>query len=151
ENFRKGGSKDDPVEPGKPEESTIIDLLTAPGTGRMPPKENGPPLPKEKIEVIKRWIKEGANLDPGIDPKTDLARELRVRWTPPAQPVTYKFPVTVNALAFTPDGKQLVISGYHELTVWDVDSGHLTKRLRTRAERTFALVFLPDGKLVAGG
>src|SRR2546430_12432529 len=24
-----------------------------------------------------------------------------------------------NALAFTPDGKQLVVGGHHELTVWD--------------------------------
>src|SRR5438128_8186025 len=55
ETFRKGGSKDDPVEPGKPEESTIIDLLTAPDSGRMPPKEAGPPLHKDKIEVIRRW------------------------------------------------------------------------------------------------
>ena len=54
ETFRKGGSKEDPVEPGKPEESTIIDLLTAPESGRMPPKEAGPPLHKAKIEVIRQ-------------------------------------------------------------------------------------------------
>src|SRR5262249_10840194 len=55
-------------------------------------------------------------------------------------------------LAFTPDNKKLVVGGHHELTVWDIDSGKLEKRLRTRCRRQLAMVFLPDGKLaVAGG
>jgi WD40 repeat protein len=38
------------------------------------------------------------------------------------------------------------------LTVWDVTQAKLEMRIRTRAERAYALVFLPDGKLaVAGG
>jgi WD40 repeat protein len=38
------------------------------------------------------------------------------------------------------------------LLVWDVDAARLEKRIRTRARRAMALVFLPDGKLaVAGG
>jgi hypothetical protein len=155
ENFRKGGSRDDPIEAGKPEESVIIDVLTATGSGRMPPKEAGDALPKAKIEIIRQWIKEGAKLDPGIDAKADLLRELRVRWTPPPPPIAYKFPVTINALAFTPDSKRLVVGGYHELTVWDIETGKLTMRVRTRAERAYAMIFLPDGTsgklLVAGG
>jgi hypothetical protein len=152
ENLRKGGSRMDPIAEGKPEESTLVDLMTAPGSGRMPPKEAGDALPKAKIDVIKQWIKEGGNLDAGIDPKADLVRELRLRWTPPLPPAAYKFPVTVNALTFTPDSKRLVVGGYHELTVWDVETGTLKQRIRTRAERAYAMIFLPDGKLlVAGG
>src|SRR5207253_1710469 len=110
------------------------------------------PLPKDKIAVIERWIKEGARLDAGIAAKADLMRELRVRWQPPTPPIAYKYPININALAFTPDNKKLVVGGYHELTVWDVDLGKLEKRVYTRAERAYALVFLPDGKLaVAGG
>ncbi len=149
-NFLKGGSHDSPVEGGKPEESYLVDLVTA-NSGRMPPKEAGDPLPKEKIEIIKQWIREGAKLDEGIDPNSDLYRELRVRWQPPAPPAAYKYPVTVNALAFTPDSKRLVVSGHHELTVWEVDTGKLVTRLRTRAERAYNMVFLPDGKLVVAG
>src|SRR5436309_15775535 len=52
ENFRKGGSKDDPVVPGSARESLIIDMLTSRGALRMPPKEAGEALPKEKIAVI---------------------------------------------------------------------------------------------------
>src|SRR5229473_7863212 len=50
ENFRKGGSSDDPIEPGRPDESNLISLLTA-ASMRMPPKEAGPPLPTDKIEI----------------------------------------------------------------------------------------------------
>jgi WD40 repeat protein len=55
-------------------------------------------------------------------------------------------------MAFTPDNKKLVVSGHHELNVFDFESGKLEKRIRTRARRALAMVFLPDGKLaVAGG
>ena len=72
-------------------------------------------------------------------------KELRTRWQPPQPPITYAFPVTITSLAFTPDGKQLVASGHHELTVWDAATGKLVKRIRTRARRALAMVFLPDG------
>ena len=151
ESLHKGG-RDEPWVAGQPEQSKLIQLLTATDAKRMPPKDVGDALPKEKVEVIRRWIKEGAKLDAGITAKADLMRELRVRWQPPAPPAAYKYPVNINALAFTPDGKKLVVGGYHELTVWDIASAKLEKRLYTRAGRAYGLVFLPDGKLaVAGG
>ncbi|MCQ8812069.1 WD40 domain-containing protein, partial [Escherichia coli] len=73
----------------------------------------------DKAGVVAAWIDQGAKLDPGLDPKADLVKELRVRWKPPVPPAAYPFPAVVNALAFTPDGKQLVVGGHHELTVWD--------------------------------
>ncbi len=151
ENLRKGGSHDDPIEPGKPEESALIDRLTQTDLGRMPPKEAGAALPMAGIDVIRQWIKEGAMLDVGLDPKADLVRELRVRWQPPVPPGVYKFPIAITALSFTPDDKSLVVGGYHELTVWDVASAKLTRRIRTRAERAYALAFLRDGKLIVAG
>ncbi len=151
-NLRKGGDNEDPIVPGKPEESSLIDLIEAKGSKRMPPKESGDPLPAAKVELVKKWIAEGAKLDAGLEPKSDLLRELRVRWQPPAPPAAYKFPVNITALAFTTDNKKLVAGGHHELTVWDLPSGKLEKRISTRAERAKAMAFLPDGKLaVAGG
>jgi WD40 repeat protein len=152
ETLRKGGTKDDPIAPGKPDDSYLVDVLKATDKTRMPPMDNGDPLPAAKIALIERWIAEGANLDQGLTPKSDIQRELRVRWRPPAPPAAYAYPATVTALAFTPDGKKLVVSGHHELTIWDVESSKLEKRIYTRARRTTALVFLPDGLLaVAGG
>lgn len=151
EAFRRGGTKDDPIMPGKPEDSYLIDVLTADGKKRMPPIDSGDALPKEKIEIISRWVKEGAKLDAGLKPEADLLKELRVRWTPPAILPSYTFPVTITAMAFTPDNKKLVVGGHHELTVWDPATGKLEKRIRTRARRAMAMTFLPDGKLVVAG
>ncbi len=148
--FRKGGTKDDPIEVGQPKFSILMLMLTDKGPNRMPPKEFNA-LKKEELEIIAKWIKEGAKLDKGIDPKDDLIRELRVRWTPPAPPEKYSRGVLINAITFTPDGKQVAVGGYHEVTFWDVASGKLQKRLFTRSERAHEMVFLPDGKLVIAG
>jgi hypothetical protein len=152
EGLRKGGTKDDPIAAGKPEESLICDLVTATDKSRMPPREAGDALPREKIELIARWIKEGAKLDAGLAAKADLLRELRVRWKPPPPPAVYPYPAAVTALAFSADDRSLVVGGHHELMVWDIAKGTLVERVYTRAERTYGLSFLPDGKLaVAGG
>lgn len=151
EKFMQGGSSDSPVVAGNPEESYLLELVTAKGKKRMPPEDKGRPLSKESIVLLERWIKEGAKLDGGLNPKSDLVREFRIRWKPPAPPAVYPFPTIVNAIAFTPDGKKIVAGGHHELTVWDIATGKLEKRIHTRAERAYAMLFLRDGKFVVGG
>jgi WD40 repeat protein len=126
-------------------------LLTSAKSDRMPPKDAGDALKKEQIDIIAKWIDEGAKLDKGLDAKTDLVRELRVRWTPPQPFVSYKFPTLINAIVFTPDSKRIVVGGNHELTVWDAATGKLVRRVFTRAERALAMAYLPDGKLVVAG
>jgi len=151
EKIMAGGSNGEQIAPGKPEQSDLHGLMVSKEQRRMPPRDKGEAVPKDKADVIARWIKEGAKLDAGIDAKADLVKELRVRWKPPAPPKAYPFPTIVNALAFTPDNKQLVVGGHHELTVWDAAAGKLLKRITTRAERAYGMVFLPDGKLVVAG
>jgi WD40 repeat protein len=150
--LRKGGTKDDPIVPGSPADSLLIDLITARDGTRMPPRDAGDPLNPARAAVISRWIEQGARLDPGLDPRADLLRELRVRWQPPPPPIFYRYPVAVTALAFTRDNQHVVVSSCHELTVWDISHGSLNGRVATRAERAYAMAFLSDGKLaVAGG
>ena len=152
EKLLAGGSDGEPIAPGKPADSDFHSLIVTKDERRMPPRDKGEAVPKEKAEIVRRWIAEGAKFDAGLEKKADLVKELRVRWTPPAPPEKYKFPSIVNALAFAPDGKQLVVGGHHELTVWNIADAKLVKRITTRAERAYGLAFLADGKLaVAGG
>ena len=147
-----GGANGDPIVAGKPADSEFYTLLVTAEDRRMPPRDKGDAVPKEKAAVIERWIKQGAKIDAGLDPKADIGKELRARWKPPAPPAKYPFPAIVNALAFTPDGKAVVVGGHHEIAVWSLDGEpKLVKRLHTRAERAYGIAFLPDGKLVVAG
>src|SRR5437867_1337749 len=105
EKLLAGGANGDPLVPGKPEASEFHSLMVSAEQRRMPPRDKGEAVPKEKAAVVAQWIKEGAKLDAGLDAKADLVKELRVRWKPPVPPKVYPFPIIVNALAFTPDGK----------------------------------------------
>jgi len=149
--FRKGGANDDPVVPGKPDESEIYRLVTSNDEKRMPPPDKGPALPQEKARLIGQWIKEGAKLDAGIEPTADLLREVRKRWQPPIPPAAYPAPVAITAMTFSPDNQFLIVGGYHELLVWDVETTKLVKRIRTRSERTYGLACLPNNSLAAAG
>ncbi|MCI0700127.1 MAG: hypothetical protein L0241_03455 [Planctomycetia bacterium] len=152
EKLLAGGVNGEPIVPGKPEASEFHGLMVSADQRRMPPRDKGEAVPKEQAAIVAQWIKEGAKLDAGMDAKADLVKELRIRFKPPVPPKEYPFPAIVNALAFTPDNKQLVVGGHHELTVWDFATGKLVKRIYTRSERAYGLAFLPDGKLaVAGG
>ncbi|MFM7098508.1 MAG: c-type cytochrome domain-containing protein [Gemmataceae bacterium] len=151
EALRHGGTKDDPIVNGKPDESYFIDVLKATDKSRMPPKESGDGLSPEKIKVLEQWVAQGAKIDKEIDPKSDLLKELRLRWKAPSPAAKYSFPVAATAIAFSPDGKKIVVGGHHEITVWDIDGAKLEKRIHTRARRSMAFIFLPDGKLVVAG
>ncbi len=151
EKLMYGGPGGEPIVAGKVKDSDFHDLMVTKEERRMPPRDKGEAVPKEKAEIIATWIAQGAKLDAGIDPKADLVKELRVRWKPPVAPVKYQYPAVINALAFSPDSKNLIVGGHHELTVWSVPEGKLTKRISMRAERAYALAFARDGKLIVAG
>jgi WD40 repeat protein len=151
EGLLAGGRHDDVVVPGKSKDSYIITVLRSTTATRMPPREVGGPMPKDQIDLIAAWIDQGAKLDADVNAKADLYKELQKRWQPPALLAAYTKPALINSVTFSPDSKKVIASGYHELTVWDVASGKLEKRVHTRAERAHDMEFLPDGKLVVAG
>ncbi len=138
------------IEPGKPDESLFLDLivLTEP-TGRMP--KNADSLPKGEVEILRRWIEQGAKSG-GIDPNADLAG-LVAKARRPAAPAVYRTPVPISTLAFRPDGAELAIGGYHEVTIWDPSTGKLLRRIPGLAQRTQGLAYNADGSVlaIAGG
>src|SRR5205807_207596 len=127
-----GKSKDAPVVAGKPESSALFRLITAHDEDeRMPQKAD--PLRAADVELIRRWIEEGAKFD-GTDRSASLA-SLVPQPPEPAAPQVYPEPVPITALAFSPDGKVLAASGYHEMTLWGPTDGKLLGRIPGLPER----------------
>ena len=122
-------------------------ITSADKSERMP--LDGDPLSPEQIALIKLWIEEGAAFD-GPDPKAPLATIIPPP-THPDPPEAYPQTMPITALAFSPDGAQLIVGGYHELTIWNPADGQLLRRIKNVGQRTFALAFSPDGKLLAVG
>lgn len=141
---------EDPNDPvllaGKPEKSRLYTLLVEKSAeDRMPQKSD--PLPSAQAELVRRWIAEGANFDGG-EAVASLVEIVPPRAYPEA-PRVYARPLPVTALAFSPDGSELWVSGLRELTVWDPVEGRLLRRIGNVAPRTFEITFSPDGATVA--
>lgn len=148
--MKPGDSEAPAFEPGKPEESIALALISSPDEDSRMPKEADPLAPAQ-IELITRWISEGAKYDHG-DPAAPLA-SIVPKLAQPDPPMAYRRAVPITALAFNPDGSELAASGYREVTIWSATTGALLRRIRNVAERTQSLDYNADGSLlaVAGG
>ncbi|MCH8923974.1 MAG: hypothetical protein IIA67_12600, partial [Planctomycetes bacterium] len=128
------------------DESEAFRLITSDDADERMPKD-ADPLSKQQIALIKRWIEEGAKFD-GNDPKAQLAKIV----PPPVHPdpmEAYPRTVPVTAMTFSADGKELLVGGYHEVTVWNPADGKLLRRIKNVGQRTYALRLSPDGKTLA--
>ena len=114
---------------------------------RMP--ADSEPLAPEQIELIKLWIAAGGKFD-GKNENQSLAFVI-----PPAKyadpPEVYSQVVPITAMIFSPDGKLIVTSGYHELAIWNVEDAKLVRRIKNLGQRIFALAFSFDGRTLAVG
>lgn len=137
------------VTPGQPAESDLYLLTIDPDTEfRMPQEDEA--LSKAETELIRRWIEQGAQFD-GEDSSQSFTSQAPPR-SHPAPPTQYRVPIPIVAMAFSNDGKELAISGHHEITIWDPDTGILLRRLKHLPLRIQSMTWLPEGKqLVIGG
>jgi WD40 repeat protein len=147
--LKPGESGSPSITPSKPDESELLALISSTDADTRMPKE-ADALPAAQIELIKRWIAEGAKYD-AADPAAPLSSILP-HMVQPDPPQAYRRPVPIMAVAFNQDGQQLAASGYHEVTIW-TPAGVLARRISNVAERTYSLNYSPDGSLlaVAGG
>jgi len=139
-----------PVTGGELDDSELYSLITAEDADQRMPN-NGDQLSDEDIQLIARWIEQGAEFD-GADPATPLEQQLPRPSYPPA-PEVYPASIPMAALAFSSDGQQLFASGYHELTVWDANEGTILRRLGNLPQRVYGIDVSADGEwlAVAGG
>ena len=148
--MKPGASGAAMVVPGKPEASELYKrMATKDPDLRMPKSDDA--LSAQQLALVKRWITEGAKFD-GTS-KTAALKTLLGPRMHPAAPVSYRTPVPVLALAFVPGRKQIAAGGYNEVTLWDSETGKLSRRIGGLPQRIQSLEFTKDGKwlLVGGG
>lgn len=143
---KAGESNAAPLVAGKSKASHLYQLITtADDDDRMPKK--GDPLGSAEASLIQHWIDQGAKFD-GPDPTAELATLVKEP-EQPDPPAIYPSPVAITALAFSPDGKELAASGYHEITLWNPADGKMLGRIKGLGERVYGLAYSPDGKWLA--
>ena len=136
----KGGESGLPsIVPGKIEDSLLIDKIT-PENGKAEMPQDKPPLSTAEIELVSRWIAQGA-LD-------DSPQAGRARYDMDHPPEYTRLPV-IPGLAFSPDGTLLAVAGFHEVLLWKADGSELVGRLVGLSERVESLAFSPDGQKLA--
>jgi len=121
---------------GQPDKSLLFQQVS----GKEPemPKE-GDALTAGEAALIARWIQEGAHDDTPTNAYSTRVTELPVYATPPV----------ISAMAFSPDGRYLAISGYHEVFLLDATNLVLVSRLLGEAPRIESVAFSPDSKSLA--
>jgi WD40 repeat protein len=144
--MKPGDNGNAPLVAGKPDTSELYQRLIAKDEDdRMPQKDD--PLSAAQIALIERWIKEGPQFD-GLDAKASIT-SIIPKGPHPAPPDVYRVPIPLTALVFSPDGRELAIGGYHEISIWDHAEGKLLRRIKNIAQRTQALAYQSNGSLLA--
>jgi WD40 repeat protein len=142
EGLRSGGKRGAAYQAGAPAESAIVRYLTGELKPQMPLGQAA--LKPEEIELVRAWIAAGGKDDTPPDAAT---RAL------PDRPISYAQPPVTTALAFSPDGSTLAVSGYREVLLIPADGTSPRARLAGISERIQSLAFSRDGAILmaAGG
>ena len=135
-----GGDIEEPViVAGQPDQSYLVELITPiDGKAEMPQKKD--PLHQTEIELVKRWITQGA--------KNDTPASAQERYSAD-NPPNYILPPVITSLDFSPDGKLLAVPGFHEVVLHKADGSGMVARLIGLSERIESVTFSPDGKRLA--
>jgi len=134
-----GGESGEPaIVPGDPDASYLVGQITpVDGVAEMPKKAAA--LSAGDIDIIRRWIAEGAHDD---SPAAPIAYS---RDNPPV----YTRPPAITSVDATAAGNLIAVAGFHEVILLDAESGATTARLIGMSERIESVRFSPDGTRLA--
>lgn len=136
EAFQEGGMGGASFIPGNPEESIIMEYIS--GEDPLMPQK-GDPLTAEEVELFSRWIAESALDDTPASVDDTISAN---------QPPVYTVPPVISALAYSPDGETLAVSGYREILLHKSDGSKLIGRLVGEAHRIESIAYTLDGKIL---
>lgn len=137
-----GETGESAIVPGDPAKSYLMDQITpVDGVAEMP--KQGAPLAAVELEIIQRWIAEGA-----IDDSPAASGPVYDADHPPV----YSRPPSIPSIDISPDGRVMAVAGFHEVILVDPSSAALIGRLVGISERIESVRFSPDGhRLAAAG
>jgi mono/diheme cytochrome c family protein len=127
--------------PGHPEKSNLVDQVT-PKNGEAEMPKGKKALAPAEIELIKKWIAEGAVDDTPLNAKVKFDVD---------HPPVYTRPPVIPSIDFSPDGQFLAVAGFHEILLMKADGSERVARLVGLSERIQSIKFSPDGKQLAAG
>jgi hypothetical protein len=163
----EGGSSGVAVKPGDPDNSLLYKVMAHTGEPFMPP--SAPQLPKDKIDIISRWIAGGAPENAGskvvvtAGPKVDFALPSSAKGKPagppPMPPVSLRLEPVVRAardtavtvLASSPWAPLVAVGGQKQVLLYHSDTLDLLGVLPFPEGTPNVLKFSPNGSLLLVG
>lgn len=134
-----GESGSEAVVAGDIDGSYLIDqIMPTDGEAEMP--KGKPALADSEIELIKRWISAGA---------VDDTPAAAVQRYDADHPPVYTRPPVITSIDYSPDGRLMAVSGFHEVLLVKADGTALVRRLIGMSERIESVRFSPDGSRLA--
>ncbi len=136
----QGGEHGAVIAPGDSSRSRLILVLVGKARPAMPPEGSDPPS-KQEIEILRRWIDQGAPGPQGKAPQVVL----RV----PRIPVQGQPRRPILAAAWSPDGKLVALGRYGQVELVDPQAQQTLRTLPGPEGNVNAVAFSPDGAWLA--
>lgn len=134
-----GESGEKAIVPGLPDASHLLEeIKVVDGKAEMP--KDKAPLSQVEIDLIQKWIEQGAT--------DDTPASATAKYDMDHPPSYSQLPV-VTSLDYSPDGKYLAVSGFHEVLLHNADGSGIAARLVGLSDRIESAEFSPDGKRLA--
>lgn len=133
-----GGGRGAAITPGKSDQSRLLLALEGKAEPSMPPKDNEAPT-AEEIALIKAWIDAGAKGPEGAAPDPTVLITPKIE--PQAQVLN-----SIQAAAYSPDGKTVALAGYRTVRLLSPDSRAVVRTLDGHAGGVTDVAFSADGK-----
>ncbi len=143
EGLLKGGETGAALVPGDPAKGEMIPSLEAGADPHMPPKKQ---LTPAQIDVLTRWVKEGAPWDAAALAAESAPRPVTLAALPPSYH-------PVLAMALSPDASRLAVGCGNQLLVFTVAATNLTLAGRAEAhpDPVQSIAWSADGARIASG